>query len=48
MKFAEKYIVGVDEAGRGPLAGPVSVGVFMAENKMRNWLLKNIFDNLKQ
>ena len=25
-----EYIVGVDEAGRGPLAGPVSVGVVVA------------------
>ncbi len=25
-----KYIVGVDEAGRGPLAGPVTVGAVMA------------------
>lgn len=25
-----KYLVGVDEAGRGPLAGPVSVGVVVA------------------
>jgi ribonuclease HII len=39
------YIVGIDEAGRGPLAGPVSVGLFGAEKKMEKWLLKNIFDN---
>jgi len=40
-----KYVVGIDEAGRGPLAGPVSVGIFGAEKKMEKWLLKNIFDN---
>lgn len=27
------------------MAGPVSIGVFGAEEKMKKWLLKNIFDN---
>jgi ribonuclease HII len=27
MKFVPKTVIGVDEAGRGPLAGPVAVGV---------------------
>jgi ribonuclease HII len=33
-------IIGIDEAGRGPLAGPVTVGLFSAENKMKNKLIK--------
>lgn len=40
-----KLIIGIDEAGRGPLAGPVTVGVFSGEQKVGNWILKNIFNN---
>ena len=38
-------MIGIDEVGRGPLAGPVSVGVFMTDKKTGNWILKNIFEN---
>lgn len=41
----KKWIIGIDEAGRGPLAGPVTVGVFGAEWKMEKWFLRNIFTN---
>lgn len=37
-------IVGIDEAGRGPLAGPVTVGAFCADEKTSRWILKNIFN----
>lgn len=33
MLSNKKYIIGIDEAGRGPLAGPVTVGLVMAEAK---------------
>jgi ribonuclease HII len=35
-----KFIVGIDEVGRGPLAGPVTVGVVVCEEKKYK-LLKN-------
>lgn len=43
-----KYIVGIDEAGRGPLAGPVAVGVFViAENKLKKLDLNGLKDSKK-
>lgn len=36
-----KYIVGIDEVGRGPLAGPVAVGVVMCESKLYTKLKKD-------
>lgn len=38
-----KFVVGIDEVGRGPLAGPVTVGLFAGERKMEKWLLENVF-----
>lgn len=49
MKFPKgvKYIIGVDEAGRGPLAGPVSVGVCALPVKMTRRDFKGIRDSKK-
>ena len=41
----EKVSIGIDEVGRGPLAGPVSVGLFATIPKYKAWILKNIFNN---
>ena len=36
-----KYIVGIDEVGRGPLAGPVTVGVVVCEAELYKKLKRN-------
>lgn len=42
-----KYIVGVDEAGRGPLAGPVAVGIVLIPRNF-NWrLILGVVDSKK-
>lgn len=35
-----KYIIGIDEAGRGPLAGPVAVGAILIPSDFDKWPLK--------
>lgn len=42
-----KYIVGVDEAGRGPLAGPVSVGTLAVKDNFDFSIFKNLRDSKK-
>lgn len=42
-----KYIIGIDEAGRGPLAGPVSIGVFAVEKKYAKKVLSRANDSKK-
>ena len=41
----KRYVIGIDEAGRGPLAGPVAVGAVAARANFK--LLKNIKDSKK-
>ena len=43
MKY--KYIIGIDEAGRGPLAGPVAVGAVMFSKEE---YMKSITDTFKR
>ncbi len=42
-----RYIIGIDEAGRGPLAGPVSVGVALVPSNFDWGLLKGVRDSKK-
>lgn len=39
---AVKYIIGIDEVGRGPIAGPLCVGAFLVSHKNQPALLKRI------
>jgi ribonuclease HII len=42
-----KYLVGIDEAGRGPLAGPVSVGVVKVPVEFDWGLIEGVGDSKK-
>lgn len=42
-----KYLIGIDEAGRGPLAGPVSVGAVMISKDFNKKLWKGVRDSKK-
>ncbi len=43
----KKYLVGIDEVGRGPLAGPVAVGVVVAPYRFDLGLLEGVRDSKK-
>jgi ribonuclease HII len=38
--MAQKYIIGIDEVGRGPLAGPVAVGLVVMETEKYKQLIE--------
>lgn len=44
FKLGYKNILGGDEAGRGPLAGPISVGVVLVNRKELQWLKMDVKD----
>ncbi len=39
--YMKKYVVGIDEVGRGPIAGPVTVAALVVKDKK---LLKELQD----
>ncbi len=45
MRLDSEYIIGIDEAGRGPLAGPVAVGVVMVPADFKWTLIKGVNDS---
>ena len=47
MLTTHKYIIGIDEAGRGPLAGPVSVGVVLVPDDFDWELIPGVNDSKK-
>lgn len=42
-----RHVIGIDEAGRGPLAGPVAVGAVMASEDFDYELIKGVRDSKK-
>lgn len=42
-----QYVVGIDEAGRGPLAGPVTVAFMACPERLARKIFKNIRDSKK-
>lgn len=50
LEYMEKYgkIIGVDEAGRGPLAGPVVVGAVLLEDNKQLDILNKISNDSKK
>lgn len=42
-----KYIIGIDEAGRGPLAGPVAIGVVMCKSDFNMRPISGVRDSKK-
>lgn len=42
-----KYIIGIDEVGRGPLAGPVAVGAVAIDSAVYNSRLKKEFKGIR-
>jgi ribonuclease HII len=49
MKKSQRWIVGIDEAGRGPLAGPVAIGGFCIDTNDKRLAsrLKELFPKVK-
>ena len=45
MEERKKYIIGIDEVGRGPLAGPVAVCALCLQNKFKSNKFKNFKDS---
>jgi ribonuclease HII len=43
--MADKFIIGIDEAGRGPLAGPIAVGAFSVRSKDILKIFKGVKDS---
>lgn len=46
-KTPSRFVVGIDEAGRGPLAGPVAVGVVMITTAFNKKFFRGIKDSKK-